>query len=263
MKTVSRKEWQLYISRLERINKKAVEEFSAYITEYGGYQNIPRRQLIGKAYQVAAKYGSAAASLSAEAYDAVALAQGAAVPAAVPAETIAFSQVAKTVNGIIKNTGSEPVLEQSVGLMAKSAGVKTTIQNAARDGAEIAYIANGDTCVFCMMIAAQGWRKASLSELDKDGEPVHLHANCDCTYGVRFNKSVEYAGYDPQKYKDKYDSIKEELGGGRGKSKEVLRAWRREIYDENAEKINEQKRSAYEKSKEREASAAEEYNVNG
>lgn len=259
--TIKLSDWNKYIKRLRMLNDKAVAEFSAFIEKGGGIGAIERSDLIDYAYFLSMKYGEASAALSAEMYDAVALLQGAAVPAAIPAETAAYSEVAKTVNGIIKKTGSDEIVAQSVGLLVKDAGQKTTIQNARRDKAEIAFISSGDTCAFCIMMAGNGWRRASASNMDKDGQPAHLHANCDCTYAVRFNKSLDYAGYDPSKYKAMYDNAPLEEGQ-RPTAKNKLNALRREIYDKNSEEINEQKRSAYEKRKERESSEAEEMNVN-
>lgn len=259
--TIKLAEWNKYIRRLRMLNDKAVKDFTAFIVNHGGIEMIDRSVLIDYAYALTMKYGEASAALSAEMYDAVALLQGVTVPAAIPAETAAYSEVAKTVNGIIKKTGSQEIVAQSVGLLVKDAGQKTTIQNARRDKAEIAFISSGDTCAFCIMMAGKGWRRASASDMDKDGEPAHLHANCDCTYAVRFNKDLDYSGYEPEKYKEIYDNAPLD-DGQRATAKNKLNAMRREFYAQNKDEINEQKRSAYEKRKERESSEAEEMNVN-
>ena len=62
-------------------------------------------------------------------------------------------------------------------------------------------------------------------------------------------------GYDPSEYKKMYDDAE----GNSSKAK--INSMRREIYDENADKINGQKRSAYAKRVERESSEAEEVYV--
>lgn len=253
--------WARFKDKLSAISTKATEDMVRWVQINGGYANIPRDALITHAYALATKYGEASAALSAEMYDAVATLQGVIVPAAVPAETVSYSEVAKTINGIIKKTGSESILDQAVGLLVKDTGQKTTIQNARRDGAEIAFITNGDTCAFCIMLSSQGWKKASRAELDKDGQPAHLHANCDCTYAVRFNDSLKYDGYDPSEYKKMYyDAPLEE--GQRPTMKNRLNAMRRQFYAENKEEINEQKRDAYEKRQERNSSQAEEKMIN-
>ena len=128
------------------------------------------------------------------------------------------------------------------------------MQNAIRDGAEWAWIPVGDTCAFCLMLASNGWQRASKAAL-AGGHAEHIHANCDCTYAVRFDRKSGVQGYDPDKYKKMYD----EADGSNWHQK--LNSMRRDIYDENAEEINEQKRDAYEKRKERESSAAEELDV--
>ena len=263
--TLSQSEFNQYIKALRKINDKAVEEFRGFVVKRGGYANIDRQVLIKYAYGISTKYGEASAALSAEMYDAMAMLQKAVVPAAVPAETATYSDVAKTVNGIIKNTGNEDILAEGIGRLVKMAGTDTTLQNAYRDrssrrsykqrhnGAEVAWIPSGDTCPYCIMLASAGWRKQTNGGADMHTE--HIHANCDCTYMVRFNSSFEVAGYDPDEYKEMYDNAE-------GSSREdKLNSMRREAYEENKEEINAQKRSAYEKRKERESSEAEEINV--
>lgn len=264
--TLSQKEFKKYISALRKINDKAVAEFRDFTIRHGGYANIDRQILIDYAYGIATKYGESAAALSAEMYDAMAAVQNAVVPAAVPAETAAYSDVAKTVNGIIKNTGNEDILAEGIGRLVKMAGTDTTLQNAYRDrssrrshktrhnGAEVAWIPSGDTCPYCLMLASAGWRKQTNGGADMHTE--HVHANCDCTYMVRFSSDFEVAGYNPSEYKEMYDSA--DPGGSR---EDKLNAMRRQAYAENKNEINAQKRSAYEKRKERESSEAEEIKV--
>lgn len=256
---IQQAEWNKYIATLRKISDKAVAELTKFTLDNGGYANIERQKLIDFVYALTQKYGEAAAAVSAEAYDAVVIAQKVLVPAAIPAEPAEYSEVAKTVNGIIKNTGSEAILNQSVGLLVKDAGQKTTIQNARRDNAEIAFYASGDTCAYCIALAGQGWKKASRSQLDSDGQPAHLHANCDCTYAVRFNDSLKYDGYDPDKYAKMYYGADTPME--HPKAKDRINAMRREFYKENKDRINEQKRDAYAKRQELNSSRATEYDI--
>lgn len=256
---ISTKEWTKYSKLLSQISDKASNEFLSFTMKHGGYANIERQTLIDYAYALQTKYGEASAAAAAEWYDGVAALQKAAVPAAIPAETASYQKTAKTVNGIIKNVGNEEVLASGVGLLTKDAGQKTIIQNARRDNAEIAFIVNGDTCAYCIALAAEGWQRASASDLNLDGSPAHLHANCDCTYGVRFTDSLQYADYDPSVYDAMYYGA--ETPQMHPKSKDRINAMRREFYKENSDKINEQKRDAYAKRKERESSRAEEADV--
>lgn len=235
---ISQREWNNYIKTMRRLNDQAVKDFTSFVVKNGGYANIERQVLIDYAYGIATKYGEASAALSAEMYDAVATLQRAAVPAAIPAESVTYEKVCKTVNGIIKNTASQEILVQSVGLLVKDSGQKTTIENAKRDNAEIAFINDGDACAFCVMLASKGWRKASTYELDSDGEPAHLHANCGCTYGVRFNPKLDYSGYKPEQYQKMYYGA--DLEGEEPTAKNRLNALRRELNRRNTDNESEE-----------------------
>lgn len=266
MAEITRAQWNKYISRLRKINNKAVDDITAYLTRKGGFEAMDRTQLIDYAYYVSNKYGEASAALSAEMYDAVAELSGAKVAAAVPAETASYSEVAKTVNGIIKNTGNEEILAQGVGRLVKMAGTDTMLSNAYRDrpkgrgskrrhtGAQVAWIPSGDTCPYCIMLASAGWKNQT--EWGANNHSEHIHANCDCTYMVRFNDNLNVEGYEPEEYKEMYDDA--DPGGSR---EDKLNAMRRDAYAENKDEINAQKRSNYEKRKEREESSAEEIKV--
>lgn len=252
--TFTKKAWSKYVASLRKINDKATESLLYYIQEIGGipssYEDM--QELIYVAYGIAQKYGEAAAAIAAEMYDAMALATGAAVAPAVPAAPATMSEVAKAVVGTAK-TGNEEIVASAAGRLVKMAGVDTTMQNALRDGAEWAWIPVGDTCAFCITLASRGWQRASKKAI-KGGHAEHIHANCDCTYAIRFDDS-EVEGYDPRVYEDMY------YGADGSTPTQRINAMRREAYARNSEEINAQKRSAYEKRQERESSAAEEINV--
>lgn len=211
-----------------------------------------RKALIDYAYALATKYGEGAAAAAAEMYDAVAIASKANVPPATPAKTATYDEVAKAVNGTLKQ--SPEIVPSAVSRLVKTAGVDTTLNNAIRDGAYFAWIPRGETCAFCLMLASRGWQKASKNAI-KNGHAEHIHANCDCTYMVRFGNDLFVEGYDPQQYLDMYNNA-DGVGW-----EEKLNTMRRDFYAENKEKINAQKRSAYAKRVERESSAAEEINI--
>lgn len=210
---------------------------------------MDRQTLIDYAYGIATKYGEASAALSAQMYDAVAELSGASVPAAVPAETASYSEVAKTVNGVIKRTGSESVLTQEVGKLVKKAGADTTLKNAYRDrpkrrsskrrhsGAQVAWIPSGDTCPFCLTLASNGWQNQT--EWGANNHAEHIHANCDCTYAVRFDSDFSVDGYDPDEYKKMYDEAEGSTPN------EKINSMRRDQYAQNRDRINAQKRAAY------------------
>lgn len=260
MAQITRQEWNNYIALLRRLDDRASAEMLAFITpikaQYdAGLINSKdfRQALIEYAHALATKYGEGAGEAACEMYEATAALQGVTVPPAVPAQTATIEETAKAVNGTLK-TGNPDVVAQSVGRLVKMAGVDTMMQNALRDGAEWAWIPSGDTCAFCIMLASNGWQRASKKAL-KNGHAEHIHANCDCTYAVRFNDGLEYEGYDPDKYLDMY------YDADGNTPEERLNAMRRKFYAGNKETINEQKRSAYAKRIERNSSAAEEFNV--
>ena len=248
MATISQAEWKRYTTRLSKISKQAEEEFRKFVADNLGYGRIERQKLIDYAYALATKYGEASAALSAEMYDAVAELSGVVVPSAVPSE-VTYQDVAKTVNGIIKKTASEQVLAQGVSRLVKMAGTDTILSNAYRDrpkgkgskrkhsGAQVAWIPSGDTCPFCLMLASKGWQNQT--EWGANNHSEHIHANCDCTYAVRFDNNLNVDGYDPLEYRKIYNDA-----DGRTRD-EKLKSMRDKYREENRDKINAQKRENY------------------
>lgn len=202
--TITSTAWSRYIKRLRAISEKAANELTGFVDSRGGLINVDRYELIDFAFALATKYGEAAAALAAEIYDAVAVASGASIPAAIPAKTATISEVAKAINGTIK-TGNQTIVADSVYRLVKMAGVDTTMQNALRDGAEWAWIPQGETCAFCLTLASRDWQRASRKAI-KGGHAEHIHANCDCTYAVRFNSSTNVEGYTPKRYLRMYEN---------------------------------------------------------
>lgn len=257
---ITDKQWNRYISVLRELNNKAAEDMIKFMTSHNitkvGNAYVlsrqERKELIDYAYALATKYGEGAAAAAAEMYDAIAMASKANVPPAVPAPTATYDEVAKAVNGTLKQ--SPDIVPGAVSRLVKTAGVDTTMQNALRDGAYWAWVPRGETCSFCIMLASNGWQRASKKAL-KNGHAEHIHANCDCTYVVRFGDNLSVEGYDPQQYLDMYN----DADGTRWQDK--LNSMRRDFYAENKDKINAQKRSAYAKRMERNAPDAEETNI--
>lgn len=260
MARITTKAWRNYISILRRVSDRASNEMRAFITSYSSAFEagvITKEEyedaVIDYAYALATKYGEAAGAAACEMYDAIAELQGANVPPAVPAPTATMGETAKAVKGTMK-TGNPNIVSDATGRLVKMVGVDTMMQNALRDGAEWAWIPSGDTCAFCLTLASRGWQRASKNAI-KNGHAEHIHANCDCTYAVRFDKNLDVEGYDPDKYLEMYE------GADGNTPQERINALRREFYADNKEIINEQKRSAYAKRIERNSSAAEEINV--
>ena len=267
---ISQRAWTQYINALRKVNDAAYTAMKDYLDTYG----LPKEDweedaMIDVATAIARKYGEASATLSAEFYDKIGRLSGKILPAALPAEDATVHEVAKAVVGTAK-TGNVEIVAGAVSRIVKQQGVDTTMQNAIRDGAEWAWVPQGETCAFCITLASRGWQRASKKAL-KGGHAEHIHANCDCTYAIRFDSSSSVGGYDPQEYRDMYDYTLNKVWDPededynyqerRGSPQAKINALRRELYAENREKILAQKASAYEKSKELESSEAEEAKV--
>ena len=225
---ITAKTWNEYITRLSRLNQKAGQLMRQYIDTHGTGDTDA---LITYAAALVTKYGEGSAELACQMYDALAEAANAGVPAAEPAEPADYSEVARMVNATKNQNPAN--LPNGVSRLVKRAGADTTLKNAARDGAEWAWVPHGDTCPFCITLASNGWQKAS-SKVLKGGHAEHIHANCDCEFAIRFDHNTTVAGYDPEKYLKQY----RDAGGD-------INKMRRVNYADNKERINAQKRAAY------------------
>lgn len=217
--TISDTAWSRYIAALRKVNNAAAEKVLKYMEAHDIYSDEGRAEFLDYCYGIATQYGEGAAALSCEMYDALAGASGQTLMAAEPAATATYNEVAKAVQGTMK-TGNAQTIAGSVGRLVKMAGVDTTMANALRDGAEWAWIPRGETCAFCITLASRGWQKASKKAI-KGGHAEHIHANCDCTYAIRFDSRSNVAGYNPDKYLDMYNAV-------RGTPTEKINAMRRE-----------------------------------
>lgn len=225
---ISAKTWNEYITRLSRLNQKAGQLMRDYIDAHG---TADTDGLVAYAYGLVTKYSEGSAELACQMYEALAEAQGVYVPAAEPAATASYGEVARMVSATKDQNPAN--LPNGVSRLVKRAGADTTLKNAIRDGAEWAWVPHGDTCPFCITLASNGWQKAS-QKLLKGGHAEHIHSNCDCEFAVRFRSGTTVAGYDPDKYYRQY----REAGGD-------INKMRRIDYAANRERINAQKRAAY------------------
>lgn len=225
--TISAKTWNEYISRLSQLNQTAAQKMQDYINQHG---TTDTKSLIDFAHALITKYGEGSAELACQMYDALAETAGVSVPAAEPAVTADYREVAKMVNATKQST---PQLQRGVSRLVKRAAADTTLHNARRDGAEFAWVPHGDTCAFCLTLASRGWQRAGEKTLKGD-HAEHIHANCDCEYAIRFNSNTNIAGYDPEKYLQQY----RDAGGD-------INKMRRIDYAAHKDRINAQKRAAY------------------
>lgn len=230
---ISIDDWMNFTRKLSKLNAEASELVQDYAVENG----LDDPELLDYAYGVVLRYGEASAALSAEMYDEIARLEGKILPDAEVAETPTKNEVAKAVNGT-KKTGNPKNVGNAVGRLVKRTGADTMLKNAARDGAQFAWIPSGDTCPFCLMLASNGWQYMSKKAL-KNGHAEHIHANCDCTYCIRFDKNFQVEGYDPDKYLEMY------YAADGATIEEKANSIRRQMYVQNKDKINAQKRAAY------------------
>lgn len=215
------------MARLARLNQRAGQLMADYIAAHGTRDTDA---LIAYAHALVTKYGEGSAELACQMYDALAAAARAGVPAAEPAEPASYGEIARMVQA---TKASPPQMQRGVSRLVKRAGADTTLKNALRDGAEFAWIPQGDTCAFCLTLASRGWQKASQAAI-KGGHAEHIHANCDCEYAIRFDGASTVAGYDPDEYLRRYRAAGSDVN-----------ALRRVEYAKNKERINAQKRAAY------------------
>ena len=217
--------WAAYTQQLAKLNKKAGQLMADYIAAHGTGDTDA---LIAYAHALVTKYGEGSAELACQMYDALAAAAKAGVPAAEPAQPASYGEIARMVQA---TKASPPQMQRGVSRLVKRAD--TTLKNALRDGAEFAWVPQGDTCAFCLTLASRGWQKASQAAI-KGGHAEHIHANCDCEYAIRFDGRSTVAGYDPDKYLRQYRAAGSDVN-----------ALRRVNYAKNRERINAQKRAAY------------------
>lgn len=225
---ITTRTWNNYIARLSRLNEAAGQKMREYIRLHG---TDDTEALISYAYAVITRYGEGSAELACQMYDALAEAEGMLLPAAEPAATASYGEVARMVHAT-KDQNPEN-LPSGVSRLVKRAGADTTLHNAVRDGAQWAWVPNGDTCPFCITLASRGWQTASQKML-KNGHAEHIHSNCDCEFAVRFHSGTSVAGYDPEKYLKQYRDAGSDVN-----------AMRRIDYAARKDAINAQKRAAY------------------
>ena len=218
--------WAAYTQQLAKLNKKAGQLMADYIAAHGTGDTDA---LIAYAHALVTKYGEGSAELACQMYDALAAAAKAGVPAAEPAQPASYGEIARMVQA---TKASPPQMQRGVSRLVKRAGADTTLKNALRDGAEFAWVPQGDTCAFCLTLASRGWQKASQAAI-KGGHAEHIHANCDCEYAIRFDGRSTVAGYDPDKYLRQYRAAGSDVN-----------ALRRVNYAKNRERINAQKKGS-------------------
>ncbi|SDZ88185.1 hypothetical protein SAMN02745687_00924 [Lachnospiraceae bacterium NK3A20] len=217
--------WEAYTRSLARINEQAAKEMEAFIANHG---TANRKQIIDYAMALITKYSEGSSELACEMYDAIAEIQGAKVKPAEPAAPAEYGEVAKAINGTLKQSPEGKLIGDSVGRLVKRAGADTMLQNAKRDRAEFAWIPSGDACPFCSMIASRGWQPAT-NETVRGNHADHIHTNCKCEFAIRFSKDMDVAGYEPEKLREEWDAAEGDT------PREKINSWRRKLSEKNIE----------------------------
>ena len=200
---ITKAEWNNYIKTMSQLSDKASKEFADWANKNGGWEAIDRQLLAEVAWSIATKYAEGSSALAASMYDAIALAEKKNVPTAELSADVEFGQLAKAVNGALKHSTNDDFVSSPVGRAVKQAGADTMLKNASRDGAEFAWIPSGDSCAFCLVLASNGWRRAS-KKTTNGNHAEHIHTHCDCQFAIRFNKNTNVDGYDPESLQKMY-----------------------------------------------------------
>ena len=212
---ITQAEWNNYTSKMSALSTKASEEFVEWANANGGWRNIDRQLLAEAGWTIASKYAEGSSALAASMYEAIAQAEHVNVPSAELSADVDFGMVAKAINGALKDSDNDDFISAPVGRAVKQAGADTMLKNAARDHAEFAWVPVGDTCPFCLVLASNGWRRAS-KKTTNGGHADHIHTHCNCQFVIRFNKDTQVEGYNPEEYEKMYydaegDNYKEKI----------------------------------------------------
>ena len=248
---ISTEKWRKFTDKLSKLNKTAGEKMIEYVQK-NGFSDT--EAIIDYAYALATKYGEASATLNAQMYDEIAEMSGFITDPAELAPTATYKETAKAVARTLEKSVNPNSIAGTVGRLVKRAGADTMLLNAYRDnsgkrkkyvsqkrkhsGAQFAWVPSGDTCAFCLMLASRGWQNQT--NWAKDNHASHIHANCDCSYAVRFDDHTTVGSYDPAEYRKIWDEAEGET------QNEKINYLRRKQHEdpEIREKQNAQKREA-------------------
>lgn len=142
----------------------------------------------------------------------------------------------------LHDRGKDAAIEEAAARIAadvKADGNDALLEDGRTRGYEFAWVPRGDTCAFCIALAANGW---TATKKDIDSFKQHVHTHCDCELAARpIGSSQNPPGYDP----DYYAHIYESANGGKGSSTDKINAIRRAQYAEDGDRIRQQHRDAY------------------
>lgn len=241
---VKKKAWKAYSRRQRAQRDKAFAEMREFVLDAVA-DDLDTRAIKAQAVRIAMRNGAASATLACEWYEAVAKAAGVAVRRAAPVVVANPGRISVLVEKAVPlievgdTEGFATACGSAVASEVKRSASATMGANARRDGAEFAWIPQGDeTCAFCITLASNGWVRAKKSTAMGDHEE-HIHPNCDCEFAIRFGDEGGVDGYDPSEYRQMY----RDADGGTSKDK--INAIRRDLYQQNKDTITAQHRERY------------------
>lgn len=238
------KAWKAYSKRQRAQRELAFREMREFVLDAVA-DGVGIRAIQAQAVRIAMRNGAASAALACEWYEAVAKAAGVAVERAAPVVVANPGRIAVLVEkaaplvDVGDVEGFATACGSAVASEVKRSASATMGANARRDGAEFAWIPQGDeTCAFCITLASNGWVRAKKSTAMGDHEE-HIHPNCDCEFAIRFGDEGGVEGYNPKEFSEKYSNAEG------GTSKEKINSIRRDLYAKNKETIKAQHRERY------------------
>ena len=244
---VSSRAWRRYQQAHRALQDAAKRELEEYFDSLPWDSDEPRamRMLQLKAVELAERYGTADATLSAGLYDGVMAAQGAHVPPA-PVLPPNMAYVATDVADAVRRaTSAETARGLSGSALSghvKRAGIRSMQAAAQRDRAQWAWVCIGDTCAFCRALGSRGWQVAS-KRVMAGSHAEHIHDNCDCQFAVsKPGETLDIEGYDPDALLDEYSDADPNGQGSRGQINSMRRA---DYTQEFADQRNARRRELY------------------
>lgn len=243
---ISSKSFDAYQKKQSEIRKKASDLMRQWI-EKNGVEDV--EALTEYAHWLQGRYGMSAMSYACQMYDEIASLEGVTVAPATPANTGTYRMTQANVQESLARSPTGQLVTGVVERLVKQAVEDTTLKNASRDKAYFAWIPHGDTCAFCIALASRGWVGTADATT-----ATHIHAHCDCTFAVKHRFDTEYEGFNHKSYLERYNRALKASKGDKNASasQNAINAMRRQDYQANKDKINQQKREAYARRKDAE-----------
>lgn len=242
---ISRSAWRKYQDAHRTLQGAARQELESYFATlpWDADEGLALELLQAKAVELAERYGTADATLSAAYYAESMAAQGAKVQeprVGRPNALYVAQDVASAVRRATTPETARTLAGSTLAGHVKRAGIETMRAAAVRDRAMWAWACIGDSCAFCRVLGSRGWQQASRS-IVAGSHAEHVHDNCDCQFVVKApGQTLDIDGYDP-------DALRREYENTSGKtSKDSINEMRRSDYtQEFADRRNARRRELY------------------